>query len=76
MLQILWERVRVVSYWRNRDVIIRTLLESTFNILSIFIRRWEIQTHIGLFFRKVGYTNCDVAWWSLLHVQFALIQYL
>jgi hypothetical protein len=29
---------------------------------QVFIRRWEIQTHLGLFFYSVAYTLCDVSW--------------
>jgi hypothetical protein len=33
-----------------------------FEMVSTFIRRWEIQTHTGLSLRNVVYTRHDVTW--------------
>jgi hypothetical protein len=43
----------------DRYVIIRKLPDYVYNAPPLLKCRWEIQTHTGLFFRKVAYTRCD-----------------
>jgi hypothetical protein len=43
-------------------IIIRKLQVSIFNMLTIFISRWEIHTYREFFFYKVGYTKYYLFW--------------
>jgi hypothetical protein len=40
----------------DRNVVVRKLLNYILNLLSVFIRRWDIQL------RKVAYTSYDLRW--------------
>jgi hypothetical protein len=42
---------------------------AVFNILPVFIWRWEIQTYLlATFLAKVAYTKCDVEWMDFTFV--------
>jgi hypothetical protein len=41
----------------DRYVIIRNILNFIFNILSLFIRRWEIQTYVHRTFHPQGFQH-------------------